>query len=400
MPGRNRSEVNRVSFTVLLAAAMAFATFAGPAFAVLARFIIDDLGLSRAELGWVVAAFSVVGAIASPAVGKLTDRVGGRKALAGIFILSGLGMLAISAAPSYAFLIAAGIVTGMGQASGNPATNKLISVHIPIGGRGAVTGLKQSGVQIGVFLAGVLLPAGALAWGWRTTLTIAGSLSVLTLGTVGLVIPPDPPAPQDAASSPGIVWSKPILWLTSYGFLMGLAGGAVNTYIPLFGEESIGLSVRVAGSVAGIAGLVAFFSRLAWARHSERTSSYVASLRWIAGLSVVFVGALLAAQEGGAWLLWIGALGLGASATAWNAVGMLAVMVFAGREQSGGASGVVLLGFLAGLGLGPPLFGWSVDRFGQYGPGLWGALGTFAVAAALARLWERTKPFPHGDPTV
>jgi predicted MFS family arabinose efflux permease len=370
---------------------MAFATFAGPAFAVLARFIIDDLGLSRAELGWVVAAFSVVGAIASPAIGKLTDRVGGRKALAGIFILSGLGMLAISAAPSYVFLVAAGILTGMGQASANPATNKLISVHVPLGRRGAVTGLKQSGVQIGVFLAGVLLPAGALVWGWRATLAIAGSFALLTLVTVGLVVPPDPPARKDPGTSPGIVWSRPIRWLTIYGFLMGLAGGAVNTYIPLFGEESIGLSVSVAGAVAGIAGLVAFFSRIAWARHSERTSSYIASLRWIAGLSVLFVGALLAAESGGAWLLWIGALGLGASATAWNAVGMLAVIVFAGRERAGGASGAVLLGFLAGLGLGPPAFGWSVDRLAGYGPGLWGALFVFAAATLVTVLWARSE---------
>jgi predicted MFS family arabinose efflux permease len=387
MSDPRQSAVKRIQFTVLLSAAMAAATFAGPAFAVLARFIIDDLGLSRAELGWVVAAFSVVGALASPAIGRLTDRVGGRKALAGIFILSGIGMLAISTAPSYAFLIGAGILTGMGQAAANPATNKLIAVHVPLGERGGVTGLKQSGVQIGVFLAGVLLPAGALAWGWRTTVAIAGGFSLLIVATVGPVVPQDPPAPPQSASSPGIVWSKPILWLTSYGFLMGLAGGAVNTYIPLFGEESIGLSVSVAGSVAGIAGLVAFFSRVAWARYSERTSSYVASLRWIAGLSVVFVGALLAAQEGGAWLLWIGALGLGASATAWNAVGMLAVMAFAGREQSGGASGVVLLGFLAGLGLGPPAFGWSVDRLGTYGPGLWGVLVLFAAATAVTVLW-------------
>ena len=83
MSDPRQSAVKRIQFTVLLSAAMAAATFAGPAFAVLARFIIDDLGLSRAELGWVVAAFSVVGALASPAIGRLTDRVGGRKALAG-----------------------------------------------------------------------------------------------------------------------------------------------------------------------------------------------------------------------------------------------------------------------------------------------------------------------------
>jgi predicted MFS family arabinose efflux permease len=398
MTGRQASEINRTRFTVLMAAAMAAATFAGPAFAVLARLIIDDLSLTRAEFGWIVAAFSAVGAIASPTIGRLTDRIGGRRTVTGIFVISGVGLLAVAAAPSFVWLVAAGILTGIGQASANPGTNKLISVHIPLGRRGAVTGVKQSGVQVGVFLAGMLLPAGALAWGWRTTMAIAAGISLLMLGGIGLIVPPDPahdPARQTASR---VVWSTPVLWLTAFGFLMGLAGGAVNTYIPLYGEEELGLSVAVAGSVAGLAGLVAFFSRIMWARHSERTSDYIRSLTQIAGLSVVFAAALLAAPKGGVWLLWVGALGLGASATAWNAVGMLAVMVFAGHERSGGASGVVLFGFLAGLGLGPPILGWSVDQQGSYGPGLWGVMLTFGSAALLALLWQQKNRSRAGFP--
>ncbi len=381
-------QVRRARFTILLSAAMAAGTFAGPAFAVLARFIIDDLGLSRAELGGIVAAFSTVGALASPLIGRLTDAVGGRRTLEGIFLLSGLGMVAISISPTYWWLILAAVVTGVGQAAANPGTNKLISVHIPIGRRGAVTGLKQSGVQAGVFLAGVLLPAGALAWGWRATMAIAGGLSLVALATARLVVPPDPD-PSTSTSPARIAWSPPVLWLTVYGFLMGAAGGAVNTYIPLYGEEAVGLSVTVAGSVAGFAGLMAFFSRIVWARHSERNESYVVSLAQIAGLSVVFTGALIMAADAGPWLLWIGALGLGASSTAWNAVGMLAVMAFAGHERSGGASGVVLLGFLAGLAAGPPLLGWSVDRLDDYVPGLWGVAILFAAAAVLTLVWSR-----------
>jgi hypothetical protein len=99
---------------------------------------------------------------------------------------------------------------------------------------------------------------------------------------------------------------------------------------------------------------------------------------------------LLAASEWGSWLLWVGALGLGASSTSWNSVGMLALMVYAGVDQAGGASGVVLLGFLAGLGLGPPAFGWSVDRFDAYGPGLWGVLAVFLTAGALGLSWRRS----------
>lgn len=389
MPSGERA-INRMAFTSILAAAMAVATFAGPAFAVLARFIIDDLSLTRAELGWVVAAFSAVGALASPAIGRLTDKVGGRKAVIGIFALSGIGIVAISTAPSYWWLIGAAMLTGIGQALGNPGTNKLISVHIPVGRRGAVTGLKQSGVQAGVFLAGMLLPAGALAWGWRSTMAIAGAASLLTLGLVSLIVPPDPAQTPRSRAPRVVVWSAPILWLTFYGFLMGAAGGGVSTYIPLYGEEGLGLSVAVAGSVAGLAGLVAFFTRVLWARHSEARASYIRSLTQIAGLAVVFVGALLGAPVWGSWLLWVGALGLGATAISWNSVGMLAVMLYAGDDQAGGASGAVLLGFLAGLAVGAPIFGWSVDQSSNYGPGLWGALVTFGAAAVLGLAWQRS----------
>jgi MFS family permease len=127
-----------------------------------------------------------------------------------------------------------------------------------------------------------------------------------------------------------------------------------------------------------------------WARYSEKRGSYIRSLIQIAGLSVVFTGALLAAFEWGSWLLWVGALGLGASSTAWNAVGMLALMVYAGHQQAGGASGVVLFGFLAGLGLGPPLFGWSVDRNDSYVPALSGVIAVFLIAVAIAVAWQRS----------
>jgi MFS family permease len=392
--------ISRTAFTVLLAAAMAVATFAGPAFAVLARFIIDELAITRAEFGWIVASFSTAGALASPAIGRLTDSMGGRKALAAIFILGGLGMLSIASGPTYAWLIAAAVLAGLGQAFGNPGTNKLISVHIPIGSRGAITGWKQSGVQAGVFLAGMLLPAGALAWGWRPTMAVAGALSLLTVGVVGFVVPHDPPRAPGPKVSRRLILSAPILWLTLYGFLMGAAGGAVNTYLPLYGEEGLGLSVAVAGSVAGFAGLVAFFARVLWARHSEKGARYIRSLILIAALSVVFTGALLVAAEWGSWLLWVGALGLGASSTSWNSVGMLALMVYAGVDQAGGASGVVLLGFLAGLGLGPPAFGWSVDRFDTYGPGLWGVLTLFLTAGMLGLSWRRSVKRAGAAPAV
>ena len=396
MPNGGRS-LNRLAFTSVLATAMAAATFAGPALGVLARFIIDDLGITRGELGFVVAAYSAAGALASPLVGRVTDQVGGRKAAMGIFLISGLGMMAISAAPGYWLLIGAAMVTGVGQSAGNPATNKLISVHISEGRRGSVTGIKQSGVQVGVFFAGVALPSSALAIGWRPTMLIAGVAVLTAIVAVRLVVPVDPPQAIQEAAKRRLNWSAPVMWLMGYGFLMGMAAGSLSTYIPLYGEEGLGLSVPVAGLVAGLAGLVAVFTRILWARSSEKRGTYVRTLTWIAALSVLFSAALLAAPTVGVWALWVGALGMGATAVSWNSVGMLAVMVEAGDERAGGASGVVLMGFLGGLGVGPPLFGWSVDRYDSYGPGLTGLLIVVSIATIVGFAWERSRGTIRGS---
>jgi hypothetical protein len=75
----------------------------------------------------------------------------------------------------------------------------------------------------------------------------------------------------------------------------------------------------------------------------------------------------------------------GASASSWNTVGMLAIIQNVPASRAGRGSGIVLLGFLAGLATGAPLFGWSVDVLGTYTPGWLVVGGVFA--AGLGVIW-------------
>ncbi|HSO50709.1 MAG TPA: hypothetical protein VLS86_09180, partial [Acidimicrobiia bacterium] len=89
------------------------------------------------------------------------------------------------------------------------------------------------------------------------------------------------------------------------------------------------------------------------------------------------------------------ALLLGSGAIAWNAVGMLAVMDFSPSDLVGRGTGLVMLGFLTGVGLGAPLMGLSVDRLGVYTPG-WVVVATlFASAALVAVKIHRTGTLAH-----
>jgi hypothetical protein len=68
---------------------------------------------------------------------------------------------------------------------------------------------------------------------------------------------------------------------------------------------------------------------------------------------------------------------------------MLAVIFLVPAASAGRASGIVLFGFLAGLGLGAPAFGWSVDTLGTYLPGWLAAvtlfIGGWLVAMSLPK---------------
>jgi MFS family permease len=98
----------------------------------------------------------------------------------------------------------------------------------------------------------------------------------------------------------------------------------------------------------------------------------------------------MAADAGPAWLLWVGAVIAGVSSSSWNSVGMLSVIDKAGEERSGRASGVVMLGFLAGLGVAPTLFGWMVDRTDSYTPMWLTSMGSLGLAALLSIWWLRS----------
>ena len=69
---------------------------------------------------------------------------------------------------------------------------------------------------------------------------------------------------------------------------------------------------------------------------------------------------------------------------------MVAVMVEAGVAATGRASGVVLFGFLTGLGIGPPIFGAIIDATGSYDL-MWLLSALAAAGAAIViAAWQRS----------
>lgn len=376
---------HRTGIVALLFGAMAAATLAPAVIGVLATFILDEFDIGRGTLGWVVAANVVVSAALSPSTGRLTDRLGGRRALIFVFGASTLGFVTLGLAPAVIVLVLGSAVSALAQAGGNPSTNKLIGDLLPRGERGVVTGIKQSGVQAGITVAGLTLPSVALAAGWRAAMLVT-AIGPAIGGLCAWAIVPRTPADADGAPSTAGGLAASVRWLAIYGAIIGFAG-AVTFYLPLFTEEDLGFDPRAGGAAVAVAGVVAFAARIGWARFAERRRSFrgplaaMAILGMAAGLSMLGATAVPS-------LLWLGAVLIGMSTSAWNSVGMLAV-IEEGGATTGRASGVVLLGFLAGLGVGPPIYGALVDATGGYGI-MW-SVSVIASGLALLPLvaWRR-----------
>lgn len=377
----------RAGFAAALLLGMTVSTFMISAFGALGPVIRTDLELSRGALGALTTVMFAVGAGLSPVAGRMADEVGGRRLLVALFVAAGIAFVAAAAAPTYPLLIVACCIFGLSLAAGNPSTNKLLVEHLPIGRQGVITGIKQSGVQVGIFAAGALLPPGALWLGWRSALLASIVLPASGLVLTRFFVPPDRLAPgpprRKVASALGPVVAR----LAAYAFLMGMGVAGYGAYLPLYSHEVLGLPVSVAGLTVALSGLVGIGARVLWGRAAEHIVATPVALSVIAAGSIVAQVLIWGAAGAGVGLVWAGALLTGLTAASWNAVGMLEIVRGLDPAQAGRSSGIVLLAFYGGNVISPLAFGISVDLSGGYDLG-WGALTTvYAGALVVASAW-------------
>lgn len=433
---------------------MVFGTVAGPAVGILASTLIDRFDLTRADVGRLSALYALVGAAVSPLTGRLADRLGGRHMVVATFLGGAVTFLLYAAASGYALLLVAAAVSGVPNGTGNQATNRLIATRLTATERGVVTGVKQSGVQLGRFLAGLILPSTVVVWGLSRSYLAMAVLAVAGAALSLVLLPHDAPAgraPTGAANPPGAarlpaapapVAAAPtsavtaalapapaaapaaptsavtaaaapapaptakadpagaarlpaaVWWLTLYALLLGAAAGATGAFTALFGEQELGMTRAQAGFMVGLTGGAAVIARILLSGVAQRARHYGPPLAWIALGAAASLAVTAAAPRLGVAALWLGTVGTAVTIGSWNSVAMLAAMASVPPSQAGRSSGRVMVGFLSGLGVAPPLFGAAVDRTGSYLLG-WGVLlGTCAVAGATMLLWWRRDQRP------
>ncbi|MGY9072507.1 MAG: MFS transporter [Acidimicrobiales bacterium] len=383
MKTQDHSRDSSLLLGAVLVITMTMAVFQLVALAVVANDMLDDLNISKGLFGVLTAVNTIVGALFAIRSGSLSDRIGPKASVTAVLVIAAVGLFITAFATSAWMLLVAVFISGLCQGWCNPATNKLIADRVPQGRRGIITGVKQSGVQLATFLAGLTLPSLAIWINWRAGMIAYGILAVLAAVATIVLLPADPEV-DVVARREGVVdrtpLGRPIVLLTAYASLMGLVVGGVGRFLPLFAEDQLGMSNVVAGLASSLLGGLAIGTRIMWGRLAERHMKPATALIINAATSVVAMLLLLGAVEYGSGFLWamviVGSLGL----NAWNAVAMLAVISGVPASRAGRASGLVVAGFMSGLSMGSIYTGLMWDRFESYQ----GAWLTFAVLSGFA----------------
>ena len=373
------------------------ASFGSQAISPLAPFLVDDLGLSRRQIGLLVTA-SVVGASGVLLLaGSLSDRFGVRRLFLLGMILAGIPLALAGWMPDYGWLLVPMALYGIGNGFALPPTTRAIVEWFPTRRRGLAMGIKQTGVALAGLICGILVPPLGQAFGWRGTVLTLG-LIVVASGIIAWLVYRDRPVEPFGGTTArpgfgGVVRNPSLLLLSGVTFLYAGVQLSLVGFLVLFLTERLALSVPEAGALLALAQAGGVVGRIGWGVVSDvvfggRRKPIMAIIGVLAAASS-FLLAMTGPDTPRVVLLLTLAVA-GVSAIGWNGINMTFVAEIAGRRASATAAGLNLTASYLGIMVGPPLFGLLVDATGSYAAAF--HMGGVASLLALLLLWKVRPP--------
>jgi ACDE family multidrug resistance protein len=234
------------ALTVLLLAST-LTVMAGAVLSPVLPVIRSELGISGTATGLLLTAHGLTIAVASPAVGWWTDRVGLRRPLAAGLLLYGLAGGAGLVVTSYPLLIVSRVLFGLGAAAVFTGTTVALLSLYAGAERDRVMGLRSTFVSLGGLVWPLIGGAlGSLSWHGPFGVYLLG----VPLGIAALLALPEV-RPEQAPTGSG-VWpllrERPVL-LGYYGLFAGVTSllYVLVVFLPLrFAEVGVDDPFRIA----------------------------------------------------------------------------------------------------------------------------------------------------------
>jgi MFS family permease len=234
--------------------------------------ISKELGLTRVQMGWALAAFGWAYALFEIPGGWLGDRIGPRRVLMRIVIWWSFFTAATGWAWNSASLIATRALFGAGEAGAFPNLTRVFTTWLPVKERERAQAVLWLATRVSGAFTPLLVALLISGIGWRRTFELFGIIGVIwailfyrwyrdspaehpSVNQAELALLP--PAKDTAIAHTGVPWgvifSNPHVWLLSIQY-MCLAYGwwfYIN-WLPTYLREARGTSVTFGALLAGL----------------------------------------------------------------------------------------------------------------------------------------------------
>jgi len=341
-----------------------------------------ERGLTLVEAGFLASTPLVATMLTLVAWGAVVDRIGERLSLTiglAIVTVGGLGAVLSS---SYLGLGLFWLVAGVGAASTNSASGRLVVGWFPPQRRGTAMGIRQTALPLGIGLAAFIVPVTAEAEGLRAALLVPTVVCALaTVAVALLVVDPPRPTREEAAASGQLAnpyrGSSRLARIHVASMLLVIPQITVWTYMLVWLIDDRDWSTAAAGALVASTQLLGAAARIGVGWWSDRVGSRLGPMRLVAVATLVTMLALGLLEETPlAVTIMIVAT---AVTVASNGLAFTAVAELGGPFWSGRAMGVHNTGQYFVAALVPPLVGALVT-----GRGYAFAFATMALFALLA----------------
>ncbi len=253
----------------------------------------DDLGLTKSQIGSTIIASVAITVLVRLLIGPLCDKIGPRKAYTWLLCLGSLPVMGIGLANSYeSFLLARLAIGAIGASfvitqyhtSVMFAPNVVGTANATTAGWGNLGG-GTTQILMPLVFAGITMLGVSDAFGWRLAMVVPGVVLFLT-GIAYYYLTQDAPdgdydhlrarkmLPQSrgsarksfllAARDPR-VWALFLVYAACFGVEL-----TINNIAALYFFDSFELSLKTAGLIAGLFGLMNIFARTLGGLFSDR----------------------------------------------------------------------------------------------------------------------------------
>ena len=350
-------------------------------------------GLTLAQAGLLAAAPSVGVMLALIAWGAATDRWGERRILVLGLTVTTLAMIAASFTTSYGPLGVTLVVAGIGAASTNVASGRVVVGWFSKERRGLAMGIRQSCQPLGVAVAALVIPP-LVAGNVIAPSLVFGAILVGVSTFACLIAIVDPPRPERVRvagqSDNPYRRDNTLLRIHLVSILLVVPQFTLSTFGLVWFVVDLHWSALAAGIVVAVAQLLGAGGRVAVGVLSDTVGSRLRPLRWVALVGILFL--LLTAASGA--LQWSVAAALcyvvaSCISVADNGLAFTAVAEFAGPHWSGRALGGQNTGQYLGSAIVAPAVGALI--------GVLGFPAAFALIAIAPALATPLIPSPHRE---